>query len=356
MKVFVWFFLAAQLLILSGCGVLPLDPHAKPPPVRPEELNQYYAKGNSYSAFSSTLLQDKIHYTVNRYTIKTDKGDITIDYYKKPTADENLIFVFPLLGGKNVIADYFAEYFVQHGFDAAIVHRNNDFKDPKYFDQLEEVLRDNVVRDRIAIDFFEKEMHKKTFGTFGISRGAINVAMTAGVDPRLKYNVMAMGGTDMVDIFRYSHQRRLKFYRNSVMEQKGLSKEEFFNDLRAKLRTDPDHLAGYLDPKNTLLFLSVFDRTVPIKYGRMLRKQIGNPKTVLLLADHYTSILYTQYAPLLPPIRKIGIFPLDYIETQAMDFYEKSFGISSGALKMMPYRLLQLPSDIIFRTVDAIFD
>jgi len=44
----------------------------------------------------------------------------------------------------------------------------------------------NVVRDRMAIDFFEQRLGKKEFGTLGISRGAINVAVTAGVDETAK--------------------------------------------------------------------------------------------------------------------------------------------------------------------------
>ncbi len=337
------------LCFTSSCGILPLNPKYQSPPQRPPNFEQYYAHP-PYTSFREEAIRDKVHFAVKRIFVETPTGEIKIDYYYKPERNKDLVFVFPLLGGKNHIADYFAEYFVRHGFDSAVVHRNNDFKNPVFFDKIEEVLRENVVRDRVAIDFFEKEYGKAAFGSFGISRGAINVATTAGVDPRLKYNVMALGGTDMVDIFKHSNQKRLKFYRNAVMQSKGITKEDFYKLLRQTVKTAPEHMARYIDAKQTLLLLSAFDRTVPFKFGMRLREQIGEPKTVVMAADHYTSILYTQYVSLAPPFRAIGVFPFDYIESEALGFYRQSFGVKTPTLKLLPFRLLQIPFSLIAQT------
>ena len=339
---------------LSACGVLPISPHPQPPEQRPAELEKYYDHSMSYKTFRSEEIKDKIHYKIVRYYVDTDAGPITIDHYARRVKSDSLIFVFPLLGGKNVIADYFAEYFAKNGYDTAIVHRNNDFKDPAQFENIEELLRKNVVRDRIAIDFFEKELGKKEFGSFGISRGAINVAITAGADARLKYNVLAMGGTDIVSIFKNSTQSRMKLYREAVTARKQISSQEFFKQLREKLRTSPEYLVKYMDPQNTPLALSVADTTVPFKYGYKLRHQMNDPKTILLLADHYTSILYTQYAPLLPPFRSIGIFPFDYIESEAMALYNRGFKGQRNSLRLVPYRILQLPFTLLAEAIDGI--
>jgi hypothetical protein len=45
-----------------------------------------------------------------------------------------------------------------------------------------------------------------------------------------------------------------------------------------------------------LMFLAVFDRSVPAWTGRQLREAIGRPKTIYLLAGHYTSFIYLPYA------------------------------------------------------------
>jgi hypothetical protein len=257
------------------------------------------------------------------------------------------VLVFPVLGGKNFIEKHIARYLVESGFDAAIVNRSNEFKDPTKFEQLEDIFRKNIIRDRLALDFFETEYGKKQFGSFGISRGAINVALTAGVDGRLKYNVLAMGGTDLVNLFRDSHQARIAQYVKAVQEGRGYSREQFFTALRGQLRTDPKYTAQYLDGRNTLLVLGIFDRTVPFTYGLKLREQIGRPETIFLFADHYVSLAYTQTVSLLPPSKdKDGIFPFPYIEQEAVSFYKRSFE-HSWNWKALPFRVLQLPFNLV---------
>lgn len=338
---------AAVVFAVSSCAYVGESSSGAPKPERPAEIDSYYSRGSSFEDFKEEVIYENSDYKVKRISIITESGLVTVDYYQRPTSDENLVFVFPLLGGKNLIVDYFADYFAKRGYEAAIVHRVDDFKDPSKFSKLEEVFRAGVVRDRIAMDFFESKYKKKNFGSFGISRGAINVAITAGVDPRLKYNVMAMGGTDLVGLFKRSNQKGLAKYIQRVMDYEHISRDEFFVRLKSMLKTDPKNLAQYINPEDTLLMLAVFDRTVPIRYGERLRRQIGNPRTIYLLADHYTSAMYTQLASVFPPVPRLSLFPLDYIESEALAFYDKSFKKRGVSPKVLPYRLLQLPFTIL---------
>jgi hypothetical protein len=335
--------------LLCGCFKVPYRGGYNGPPERPEWFIDYYDTAPGYSDVQEKILREEKRYVVKQITLQSDAGEIKIDYYQRrrnPTDD--IVLVFPILGGKeNLIAGYFAETFAFRGLDTAIVHRNVDFKDPKNVDRLEEIFRDTVIRDRLAIDYFESTYGKKDFGSFGISRGAINVSITAGVDPRLKYNVLALGGTKLVQLFAYSTERRLEKYRRSVRAAKKISGEEFIRLLESQIKTEPKHLAQYMDARHTLMFLSLFDSTVPIKYGRELRDQIGRPKTIYLLADHRTSALYTQFIPLFPPSHCLAIFPIDYIETEAMHFYDKSFKTKRLSPKHFVFTVLQVPFMVI---------
>jgi hypothetical protein len=333
--------------LLSSCALIPQNPHYAGPPERPTEIDAYYSKGISFTGFDEQVVSKMKNYTHKRILIESEAGQIKIDFYQRAEQSKDLIFVFPVLGGKNILADYFARYFARHGFDTAIVNRVDDFKDPARFYEIEDVFRRGVVRDRVAMDFFEKQYHKTEFGSFGISRGAINVAMTAGVDSRLKHNVLAMGGTDLVSLFKESNQRGIVKYRNRVMAFHDLTEEEFYDALRRQIRTDPKNLAHYIDSRNALMFLSVFDQAVPIKYGEQLREQMGNPRTVYVAAGHLTSILFTQYIKLLTPWRELCVFPQDYIESEALSFYQESFKRDASSWWMLPYRVLQLPFTLI---------
>jgi hypothetical protein len=341
------------MLLLSGCVKLSGNSWYKGPPERPQSMLDYYAVSNSYTGYREEIEATTDDYVWKHITIDTNAGPVVVDYFDTRQKSPNLVFVFPVLGGKLFIEKHIATFFAERGIDAAIVNRNNEFKDPGNFDNLEEIFRQNVIRDRLAIDFFENEQGKSHFGTFGISRGGINVALTAGVDPRLKHNVMVLGGTDLVDLFHDSNQPRIKKYIKSVMEQKQISEPAFFDLLRKSLRTDPKNTAHYIDGRNTLLILGIFDRTVPFTYGMQLRDQIGRPPTVFLLADHYVGLLYTQTISILPPSKEGGLFPFPYIEEEAVTFFRDAFGTGSN-WAIYPYRLFQAPLNLICEVVGSI--
>lgn len=331
--------LSACFRISGGVGANPLE--------RPAAMLEYYKPSASFGDYREELQYETDTYLHKHITIESYAGPVTVEYFQnKGARSDSLVFVFPVLGGKNFIEKHIATYFVEAGIDAAIVTRSNEFKDPTKFDQLEDIFRLNVVRDRLAIDFFESEYGKTKFGTFGISRGAINVALTAGIDARLKYNVLVMGGTDLVNLFNDSDQPRINKYIKSVCDVKGFTEEQFLEALRTQLRSDPKNTAHYLDGKNSLLILGIFDKTVPFTYGLKLRNQIGRPDTIFLFADHYLGLLFTQTVSFLPPSKEGGWFPFPYVEEEAISFYRRAFENSSN-WKVFPYRILQLPLNLV---------
>jgi hypothetical protein len=333
--------------VLSGCFRLSGNSSYPGAPERPEAMERYYKPERPYGGFREEIEKTTDEYTLKRITIESYAGPIVVDYFQGTTPSDALVLVFPVLGGKNFIEKHIARYLVESGIDAAIVNRSNEFKDPTKFEQLEEIFRLNIIRDRLALDFFQAEYGKTQFGSFGISRGAINVALTAGVDARLKHNVLAMGGTDLVNLFRDSNQARIENYIQTVSTSRGYSKDQFFDALRAQLVTDPKYTAQYLDGRNTLLVLGIFDRTVPFSYGMKLREQIGRPETIFLFADHYVSLAYTQTVSLLPPSKeKTGIFPFPYIEQEAVSFYKRSFEGKTN-WKALPFKALMLPFNLL---------
>ncbi|WKZ56197.1 MAG: hypothetical protein QY326_05520 [Bdellovibrionota bacterium] len=350
--------LVASLCLLSGCFTIPMGTDYAGPEAMPAELAAYYSQGSSYQRFREVPIEDEKDFVIKRITIESEFGTASVDYFEQKyrTSDE-LILVFPVLGGKNTIAHYFADYFARNGYDTAIVQRNEEFKNPDNFDQIEEVLRKNVVRDRVVLDLFEREYGKKKFGSLGLSRGAINVAITAGADPRLRYNVLALGGSDLPAMFRDSNQRRIQKYIHYVSEKKNISSDQVIELLREEIRTDPKYLARYIDGRDTLMILSLFDRTVPVKYGRKLRRQLGYPKTIFLPADHYVALLYTGLIKMAvsddPAAR--GPFSGAFVESEALDFFNEKFDRRRTLYRKYIRPVLHLPLDLVGQTADALF-
>lgn len=347
------------LLLLIGCGVLagcyslPQSLAYQGPVSRPLGLDDYYARDQFSGGFTDEIRRETDQYVLHRYTVQSTHGPFAVDYYQqRGKKTDSIIFVFPVLGGKkNLIENYFAEYFVRHGIDVGIVARNEEFKKEENFDRIEEVMRQNVVRDRMAIDFFESHLGKSKFGTFGISRGAINVAMTAGVDERLKYNVMVLGGADLVKLFSTTDQSRVRKFVNTMMQKKNMSEAELYDYLRERIKTDPKYLARFIDGRNSLLMLAAFDHTVPIETGFDLRRELGDPETIVFMAGHYSSILFTGIADQFLPTGHYTPIPIDYAELEALRFYRKSFNEGGTPLKLLALRTLRLPLDLIGRVV-----
>ncbi len=341
--------------ILVGCVSIPLSSKYKEPVERPANLEEYYSKGKSFGIYTEKVIStnDKVNQLELR--VASQYGEILIDYFDHESKSDDLILVFPLLGGKPIVSTHFAKYFSDHGIDAAIIRRNDDFKNPANFDRIEEMLRESVVRDRIALDFFEQKYQKKNFGGFGVSRGAINLAMSAGVDPRLKYSFIAMGASDLPLIFKHSNEGRIKKYVKQVMDQKSISKSEFYAFLEERVKTDPKAVAKHIDAKNTLMLLCVFDETVPYEYGRRLRKAIGNPRTIFLLSNHYTVVAFTQIFSLIPPGRDGGLFPFNYIELESLEFFRKSFNQEKPVWGLLPFKIIRLPFDLVGYALEKIF-
>lgn len=332
-------------LCISACVALPRDFHQPPPVERPQPVLNYYRydASRSFRSITEQVVEDTGDYVHKRILIDTPQGQTTIEYYQRPEHDENLIFVFPVLGGQLSIESYFAGYFAKHGFDTAIVHRDQDFKRPELFVDLEEIFRKSVVRDRIAIDFFEQNYGKHKFGSFGISRGAMNAAITAGVDSRLQFNVLALGGSHLVEVFKKSDVGGIKRYRDQVIEKTGITEEQFYQSLEDSIITEPKNYARFLDPKKTLMFLSIFDKAVPFKYGLKLREEAGTPRTIFLFSGHYTALLYTQFVKLIPPWDSFCIFPFDFVESESINFYNDAFETGHIDIWHFPFRLVQIP-------------
>lgn len=339
-----------SLLLCTSCAVSGISKNYPGPTPRPEYIDKYYDQSGLLISAKEEVLSQDDEITLKRITIETQIGQTVIDFHQRKTPHDELIFVMPILGGANDIADYFAEYFANKGYDTAVVHRDSEFKKPENLPILEDLFRNNVVRDRIAIDYFEQNYSKKRFGTFGISRGAINAATTAGIDPRLEANVLALGATELINVLRKSSDTSIVRFRQRAMESNGFSEAELGAMLTEKLYTSPDAVAHHLDAKKTLLFLALFDKTVPFFYGFMLKEQIGNPETVYLFADHFTALLYTQFIPIILPYRPLAIFPFSYVETKSLMFYNEVFGRDEFLIGSIPLRFFESP----FRFIDLI--
>lgn len=339
-------FFCFLLILLSGCVYLSGD---KRPPVPVESGKQISADTEElhFGTYRTIGVLPARNYTIRRYEVGSGYGDITIDYFQlRGGTSPELILIFPILGGKNKFENYFADVLAAAGFESAIIHRNDEFKNPALFAQIETVMRRNTLRDMVALNFFEKILGKSVFGGFGLSRGAMNLVITAGSDPRLKYNFLALGGASIARVVRTSKEWRIRGYIEELARVRHSTVDETLAFLDKTLISEPYVFAPALNPQNTMLVLGALDTTVPFSEGLRLRKLLGNPATVFLLSGHATSLLYSQFFRLLSVGSAHPVIPLPYLETEIVNFFTDKMRPDHPRISIIPFRLFQTPGNI----------
>ncbi|HXV20509.1 MAG TPA: hypothetical protein VD811_05930 [Desulfuromonadales bacterium] len=294
----------ALCLVDAGCGQEGADPTYRGPRPLPEELKAAYSYTSFTGPVKERVLKERSTYTKRQisfpstHNILPGQRDILIDYYDlKGDGKKPVILVLPILGGSNDVEDSFARYFVQHGFSAALVHRQEKKDLVDGLESIDANLRQIVFDHRQAIDWIETrdELDASRIGVFGISMGAIKGALISALDERIGASVLALAGGDIPYLLTYSNEPGIARRRTEYLAEHQLTLAALQETLNRKITCDPIHFAEYIDARKVLMVLALFDKTVPFEKGRELKEKMGDPESIYLFSGHYTSILFKNY-------------------------------------------------------------
>jgi dienelactone hydrolase len=296
----------ALLWTLAGAGCVQegADPAYSGPSTLPEELSEDYSYTRFTGPVTERILKERATYTKRQISFPSvnnllpGQRDILIDYYDlKGDGKKPVILVLPVLGGSNDVEDSFARYFVQHGFSAALVHRQkkNDLADG--LESIDANLCQIIFDHRQAIDWIEtrEELDASRIGVFGISMGAIKGALISAIDDRVSASVLALAGGDIPYLLTNSNEPGIARRRAAYLTEHQLTTAALQEKLTRKITCDPLHFAEYVDAGKVLMVLALFDKTVPFEKGRELKEKMGDPQTIYLFSGHYTSIIFKNY-------------------------------------------------------------
>jgi hypothetical protein len=310
--------LVSGTFLLCSCAHYKCNPDYIGPSKRTAEMLEYYSYPRQQIEAKVEKIAEKKHYVVQRIEFPSvlnvfNFENIKVDFYaqKKP-GKYPTILVLPIANGVDFCARGFARHFASNGFNCAIVHnRHIDIEDIRSAELIEDYLRQTVLDSRQILDYLveREEVDNNKLGCLGMSVGGIRASVVAGVDERLKCSVIGLAGGSMADIAFLSKLKEVKEYMRSLTET-GVSPETIRAEVSQKVVTDPLKLAKYIDARDTLMYIAMFDRVIHRKCGDKLWEAAGKPEVVYTFSGHFTSLLYLPYA-----------------ERNSLSFFKKKFGI-----------------------------
>ncbi len=305
MKKSLLILLTLLLFFESGCAHVARFKTPLPPQKPSRNLIDYYRYSPLTSVPRITVLKSHKTYTEKKMVFQGVedttgyRSPLVIDYYEPNEKKRHpLIVITPILGKNYGIERSFANYFANRGFACAIVHRRRLRLLPdEGVGQIEAYFRSSIIRLRMAIDWLKRQekVDPEAIGAFGISFGGILNTVLAGIEPQIKSHLIALAGGDLPSVLCYSHEKTIQRYRNQFMKRKGLTLEEFREELKASIVSEPMVFARFVDTHRVYLFIAFFDLVVGKKHALKLAKAFGQPESYYVPLGHYSSMLVIPF-------------------------------------------------------------
>jgi hypothetical protein len=274
---------------------------ARPAEEVPRDVQDYYELSHEGLAqvraeFSRQVREAKPDQSPIRTLLSSGSIQATLEFYRavgaSPSNTRPLVLVTPPTKA-TFAARYLAGRFARRGIHGAVIVPEKVLLETHLTPgEVELRLRDTVVAARMALRVLG-EMHEVDSGQlhyFGVSAGGIFGGVLLGVEPAIRRAVLVLPGGDLPRIVTESDESSVVAYR-AAWKGRGVDPATLRLQFAKEVRTDPQHLARFVEPARILLFLGIGDTVVPVGTGRALRATLGNPETYVLGGNHDTASL-----------------------------------------------------------------
>jgi pimeloyl-ACP methyl ester carboxylesterase len=288
---------AAGLAASVGCASYDVAGTGRAALPLPPDIQQYYQCPSSAVKVTVRTTERNPEYTVKdvSLTVGDSKEPIQLEWFAPNVPGRSpLILCSPIRGSDTIVVDGCARVFASCGYQAAIVKRARfNFKPAGPLTQVEDSLRDAVIRHREALDWLLEQpgVDADRVGAFGVSYGAIITSVMAAVDPRVKVCVLDLAGGPLAGVMRTSVEHSLRRNWSQSRRCHSLTDKQLYEAMGNVIRTDPVKLAPYLPRDHVLMLIARFDSSVPTRYQVRLWWALGKPRADFVPLGHYTSIL-----------------------------------------------------------------
>jgi len=314
-------------VFLAGCGActtyVPLADDYGGPYAWPEEGPSAFDEQPSQPIQVATDVEarTRAHFVVRQLElppVEDSTKSIAFEYYDVDgDARTPVVMLLPIFNGQLAIPRFFARYFANAGLAAVVVKRGRDPLEA--LTAPNETIEGNLQDYRRVLDWIEQEpeLDASRIGVFGVSLGAMDAVMLAGLDQRVNSLVIAMAGGDLSYLLANTNYRRVARTIDDMADELGMTRELLGARLDAAMKLDPLEIAPYIDAERVFMILTRTDAIVPFEAQQRLRDELGSPEALYLLTGHRLSVVF---------------FPK--LRNAAFEFFARRFGLESVAFNL----------------------
>jgi hypothetical protein len=274
---------------------------ARPAAEVPREVQDYYAVshevlGELREAFSQRVVDSRPDESPVLTPFPPASFRATLELYRakgaSPLNPRPLVLMTPPTKAA-FAARYLAGRFARRDIHAAVIVPETVFLETHLTPaEVELRLRDAVVAARMALRMLREmpEVDASHVHYLGVSAGGIFGGVLLAIEPSIRRAVLVLPGGDLPRILRESEESSVEAYR-VAWKARGVDPDALRREVAMHVRTDPQHLARFVQPDRILLFLGAGDTVVPAATGLSLRAALGDPETYILGGNHDTAAL-----------------------------------------------------------------
>ena len=204
------------------------------------------------------------------------------------------VVVSPILKGGYVLERWVAGVLVPEGIAVAIpMQPAEPIPSDRSPEELADSFLESVRGTRAVVDWLATwdRADATRLGSVGTSLGALrNVVLLAG-EPRLRANLLALGGLDAGWILAHSTERSVDRYRRERAALEGIDEAALARRFASAFFFHDETTARAVDGRTVLLVLARSDDAVPFESGLALREALGRPETRVVPLGHYGTLL-----------------------------------------------------------------
>jgi hypothetical protein len=274
---------------------------ARPAEDVPRDVQDYYRPSHESVAqvrreFSQRVREAKPDQNPIRALLSPGSVQATLEFHRargaSPSNPRPLVLLTPPTKA-TFAARYLASRFAGRGIHGAVIVPEKPLLETHLTPgEVELRLRDTVVAARRALRVLGEldDVDAGQLHYFGVSAGGIFGGVLLGVEPAIRRAVLVLPGGDLPRIVTESEESSVVAYR-AAWKARGVDPETLRLQFANQVRTDPQHLARFVEPARLLIFLGAGDTVVPVGTGRALRAALGDPETYVLGGNHDTASL-----------------------------------------------------------------